>query len=127
MLVHRPFLSLLTGLCMMGVMCFYVVICWQNRVNKPSAAEIRTKKIARARRKKEELERRDSEATRRRIVAKELAVAKSRDEMGLKRRNKTDMVQNGTAGGNGTDSGSGGETEDSDTQSGSEEDSQTER
>lgn len=108
---------------MIGVVCFYIVVCWQNYTNKPSAAEVRSRKAARARKKKEELTKREEEATRRRIEAKEMAVTKSRDGMRLRRRgdnSEPGVVQNGI------DDGSPSEG-DSDLHSASEEDSQTER
>lgn len=115
MIVHRPYLSAVTGFSMLGVLCFYTVICWQGHKNKPSAAEIKARKVSRARKKKEELAKREEEATRRRIAAKEIKVAKSRDFTNLKKRNKkteTDDVEMES---------------DSDSPSGSEQDSQTER
>lgn len=126
MFIHRPLLSLLTGLCMIGVVCFYITICWQSHRNKPSAAEIKIRKVARARKRKEELEKREAETTRQRIEAKELAVAKSRDKVKLKRRDKNaelEEVQNGTENGSDDETGS---SDAQDTQSGSEDDSQIE-
>lgn len=125
MFVHRPFLSILTGLCVIGVVCFYIIVCWQSYSNKPSAAEVRTRKAARARKRKEELAKREEEAIRRRIEAKEIAVAKSRDGMRLKRRgnnSESEVIQNGID----SDSASE-ETGDSDINSASGEDSQAER
>lgn len=114
MTVHRPYLSILTGCCMLGVICFYVMVCWQNHSNAPSAAEIKIRKAARTRKRKEELAKREAEATRKRIEAKELSVANSRDAMVLRKRNKSDDTINPT------------ESEGSYTQSSSEYNSQTE-
>ena len=129
MIVHKPILSMTAGLCVVGVMCFYIVICWQGDTNKLSPAEIRTRKIARTRRRKEEMEKRAAEDTRRRIDAKEMAVAKARDEMGVRRRRNRDVeldtVQNGTDGGSGTETESETDSDHSSTQS--EDNSQAER
>ena len=103
---------------MLGVICFYMMVCWQNHSNRPSAAEIKIRKAARARKRKEELAKREAEATRKRIEAKELSVAKSRDAMILRKRNK-DVKLDDTIDQT--------ESEGSDTQSSSEYNSQTEK
>ena len=71
---------------MLGVICFYLVVCFQSRSNRPSATEVKLRKAARARRKREELAKREAEATRRRIEAKEVAISKLRDTVVLKKR-----------------------------------------
>lgn len=117
MIVHKPYLSMFTGLCVLGVICFYTTVCWQNRSNRLSAAEIRTKRAIRAQRKKEELAKRELEAAQRRVEAKEIAVMKVRDSSTLrKREGKGNPIKEDT------------ESEGNDnSQSGSEQESQTER
>ena len=86
MIAHRPYLSILTGMCVLGVVLFYVVICCQSNANRPSAAEIRSRKAARAKRRKEMLAKREEEATQRRIAEREMAVRKMRDSTKLRNR-----------------------------------------
>ncbi len=82
---------------MLGVVLFYVVICWQNNANRPSAAEIRSRKAARAKRRKEELAKRAEEATQRRIAEKELAVEKMRNSAKILKRNCKDDYNGSSA------------------------------
>jgi hypothetical protein len=121
MLVHKPFLTIFTGLCVFGVVCFYIIICLQGRAKKVSASEIRTRAIARARRRKEFLEKKAAEESQRRIDFKELAVEKSRIQTGLKKR-MNNGVQNVEASETESD-----ETDDSQAWSGSGGDSETGR
>ena len=86
MIVHKPYLTITTGLSVLGALCFYSMVCWQGRSNRPSVGEFRAKKVIRAKRRKEEMAKREAEDARRRIEAKEAAVLKSRDSMHLKQR-----------------------------------------
>ena len=95
MIVHKPYLSMITGFCVLGAICFYVVICWQGRSNRPSSAELQAKRALRAKRKKEEKEKKEAEDARRRIEAKAAAVAKTRDSIQLKQREGEKRQRNG--------------------------------
>ena len=94
MIAHRPYLSMITGLSVLGVISFYTIVCWQNYLNRPTAAQIRSKKAIRARKRKEELARRKEEASLRRIADKEMTVSKYRDSKNLIQRNiRKDAVE----------------------------------
>ena len=98
MIVHRPYLSIIAGFCLLSVVCFYMVVCWQGHSNRPSSAELQAKRAIRAKRRKEEMAKRDAENARRRIEAKEVAVIKSRDSMRLKQRTVKKQIEQDSSG-----------------------------
>ena len=88
---------MITGFCVLGVVFFYLVICWQGRSNRPSSTELRAKKALRAKRRKEEMAKKEADNAQRRIEAKEAAVIKSRNSARLKQRNIEKEDDSGSA------------------------------
>lgn len=84
MLIHRPYLTAVTCFCLAAVTSFYLYVGLCGRSNKVSRSDVQKKQAARARKKKEmlekkkEQERKEEERARRRIEAKEGAVAQLR-------------------------------------------------
>ena len=93
------------------MVCFYGVICCQNKSYEPSRKiDVKARKLAQARRKKEALAKREEEASRKRVEAKENSVSQLRKRRPL---SKNEDERQGDTGGEPVDS-------DNDTQSGSE-------
>ena len=69
---------MITGVSMITVICFYLSIICQKKSKKMSSNDIRSRRIAHSRRKKEELAKIKAEDAARRIEAKEGSVLRNR-------------------------------------------------